>query len=119
MTTAVSAVELDEDLAKRLARTSAKAERLLSERDMLILEAFARGASLRAIGEAAGMTHVGVKKLVDRSEADYVIVDAEGRTLALVEAKQVAISTEEKAALNRKWNLRRRAQTGEADQPTP
>jgi hypothetical protein len=86
-TPTVSDVPLDLDLAKRLERATSKVERDLDERDALILLAYIRGASLRDIGEAAGLTHVGVKKLVERRYPDFIVVDETGQTIAVIEAK--------------------------------
>lgn len=59
---------MDADLAKRLDRAAAKIRSGTDERDHLILEAHAQGASLREIASHAGMTHVGVKKVIGRHQ---------------------------------------------------
>lgn len=75
------------DVLVDLAETTAEAQRLLDERDMKVIEAFARGASLRRIAEAAGMTHVGVKKLVERRSSDFVMVGPDGKQFPVSEVK--------------------------------
>lgn len=56
----------DPALARRLARIVAKLRATEAERDRLVLQAHDEGASLREIAEHAGMSHVGVKKLIAR-----------------------------------------------------
>lgn len=85
--TTFAPVALDQDLAKRITRASEKLQRDREERERLILFAYAQGASLRDIAEAAGMNHVGVKKLVERIEPDYVVRDKDGNVLAIIECK--------------------------------
>lgn len=75
------------DVLDDLAETTAEAQRMLDERDMKVIAAFARGASLRRIADAAGMTHVGVKKLVERRAPDFAMVGPDGRTFAIAEVK--------------------------------
>lgn len=89
VTPTLTSVPLDMDLAKRLERATSKVGRDIEERDRLILLAFARGASLRDIADVTGLTHVGVKKLIDRVQPDYVVVDGDGNTIAIVEAKAI------------------------------
>ena len=83
----LASVPLDNDIAKRLERATAKVERDLEDQIRLILLAFIRGASLREIAAPAAMTHVGVKKLIDRVQNDFEIRDADGNTIAVIEAK--------------------------------
>lgn len=92
VTPTLADVPLDVDLAKRLERATSKVERDIEERDRLILLAYARGASLRDIAGVTGLTHVGVKKLIDRVQPDYVILDAAGNPLAVIEAKAIGRS---------------------------
>lgn len=87
-TTTVPAVTLDDDLAKKLARVSSRVDTAVEERDRMILVAFATGASLRDIGEIVGMTHTGVKKLVERRQADFVLVNQDGEVISIIEAKR-------------------------------
>ncbi len=89
VTPTLADVPLDVDLAKRLERATSKVERDIEERDRLILLAYARGASLRDIADVTGLTHVGVKKLIDRVQPDYVILDDDGNPLAIIEAKAI------------------------------
>lgn len=86
-TSTLASVPLDTDIAKRLERATAKVERDLEDRARLILLAFIRGASLREIADVAAMTHVGVKKLIDRVQNDFEIRDADGNTIAVIKAK--------------------------------
>ena len=86
-TPTLAGVPLDKDIARQLERATAKVESAAHDRDRLILLAYASGASLRDIAVVVGLTHVGVKKLIERVQPDYVIVDAEGNTVAIVEAK--------------------------------
>lgn len=54
--------------AKRnLAKVSQRIQDDLVERDRLILALRGKGLSLRELGELAGMSHVAVSKLLDRS----------------------------------------------------
>lgn len=78
---------LDTDLAKRLERATAKVERDIEDRDRLIILAFVRGASLREIADVTSMTHVGVKKLIDRVQNDFEVWDADGNLIAVGQAK--------------------------------
>lgn len=57
---------MDPVLAKRLATVVRRLQELGDERDQLILEARDQGASLREIADLAGMSHVGIKKLIGR-----------------------------------------------------
>jgi len=50
-----------------LKRAAARAEKSLAERNAAILTAFAEGASLREIGQAANMTHTAIKYIVDKA----------------------------------------------------
>lgn len=86
------------DPLEALAETTAEAQRLLDERDMLVIRAYAQGASLRRIAESAGMTHVGVKKLVDRRAPDFAMVGPDGETYAIAEVKANA------TGMNPEWS---------------
>ena len=57
-----------------LRRARARVERARADRDRLVVQAHAEGASLRTIGDAAGLSHVGVAKLLARLAED---VDAD------------------------------------------
>lgn len=87
--TTFATVALDLDLARQIERAVKRIERDTEERDRLILLAYAQGASLREIAEVAGITHVGVKKLVGRRAADFVLEDADGNLIAILEAKDL------------------------------
>lgn len=56
---------VDPALSRRLKRTAATLARTKGERDRLILEAHDGGASLREIGELVGMSHVGVRNVIN------------------------------------------------------
>jgi hypothetical protein len=49
-----------------LARATAKRTKATTEWSDAIMEAYFDGASLREMAAAAGMTHVGVKRLIER-----------------------------------------------------
>lgn len=53
---------------RRLERLARKARDATTERDQAIVEEHAAGASLRAIAEATGLSHMGVSKIVRRAE---------------------------------------------------
>jgi len=53
--------DVDKPVEDMLKRASARAEKSLQERNAAILLAFAEGASLREIGQAANMTHTAIK----------------------------------------------------------
>jgi hypothetical protein len=59
-------VTFDPVLARRLAAVVRRLTELEDERNQLILQARSEGATLREIAEKAGMTHVGIKKLIGR-----------------------------------------------------
>lgn len=98
-------VTAEDEVITKLTKTSAKAERMLSERDKLIVRAYAMGVSLRRIGNAVGMTHVGIKKLVDRHQADVVFVNEDGDICSVVEFKQITTDPEAAEAVIRKWDV--------------
>ena len=53
----------------RLAAVARRIDELAVERDALILALRAEGMTLRAIASHAGMTHVGVMRVIQRAEA--------------------------------------------------
>lgn len=55
---------------RALERASASIVKATIRRNELIAQARAEGASLRTIGDAAGLSHVGVAKILARLEAD-------------------------------------------------
>ena len=59
--------KLDKPVEDMLKRASARAEKSLQERNAAILLAFAEGASLREIGQAANMAHSAIKYIVDKA----------------------------------------------------
>lgn len=59
-------LDMDPELARRLDAIVLRLQKLDAERAQLILQAREQGASLREIAAHAGMTHVGIKKLIGR-----------------------------------------------------
>jgi hypothetical protein len=57
---------MDPAISKRLLAIAKKLDDLDEERAQLIIEAREAGASLREIAAVAGMSHVGIKKLLGR-----------------------------------------------------
>jgi DNA-directed RNA polymerase specialized sigma24 family protein len=55
------------DELRQLQRVARKIAGLKAERNRLILEAHAEGASLREIGAALGVNHVTVKNIIERT----------------------------------------------------
>lgn len=78
---------MEPELAKQLLRTVGNIDKHQIERERLIVLAYVRGASLRDIASVAGMTHVGVKKLIEREMADWVVYD-ENNNITVREVKQ-------------------------------
>lgn len=58
---------IDKTTAVRLATAARQITDWTGKRDALIIEASQAGASLRDIAAHAGITHVGVKKIIDRA----------------------------------------------------
>lgn len=56
------------DTRKTLASWAKKAREATARRDEAIRQMHAEGASLRAIGEAAGLSHTAVAKILARGE---------------------------------------------------
>lgn len=54
---------------RRLAAVASRLDALTVERDELIVELRDRGMSLRSIAALAGLTHVGVLRVVERIKA--------------------------------------------------
>jgi DNA invertase Pin-like site-specific DNA recombinase len=52
--------------AKEVSSWAKKAREATARRDQEIREMHAGGATLRAIGEAAGLSHTAIKKILDR-----------------------------------------------------
>lgn len=94
------------DIETELAQTAAEVEHRLTERDMAIIRAFALNTSLRRIAEATHLSHVGVKKLVERRQHDFVISDDEGNNLTVMEAKaHAALGDVDLDDLKRRWTV--------------
>lgn len=51
---------------RRLHQAARKFDKAREDRDRLIREAVAKGGSLREVAEAVGLSHPGVKKIVER-----------------------------------------------------
>lgn len=100
--------EMDPVLAKRLATVVRRLQELGDERDQLILEARDQGASLREIADLAGMSHVGIKKLIGR-HLHPVVLDQMDEELPDDE-------DEAKREMNRRLNRQR---TADATRETP
>lgn len=58
--TTLPAMPADPDTLRALRRVARRAAELTAERDRLIKQAVAEGGSLRAVGEAAGLSHTAV-----------------------------------------------------------
>lgn len=59
---------LTTEMERLLGRSAHKLDRALAERDRLIREAAAQGGGLREIARAVGLSHAGVKKIVEREQ---------------------------------------------------
>ncbi len=57
---------MNPDMKRKLAHTGAKVILSIEQRDKLVREAVADGCSLREVGLAVGLSHPGVKKIVER-----------------------------------------------------
>jgi hypothetical protein len=57
---------MDPDLERRLKATARRLGELGDLRDQLLIQAHEEGGSLREIAAVAGMSHVGIKKLLTR-----------------------------------------------------
>lgn len=67
-------VPLDRSASKELQRLGKKLDELMTERQRLILKAQLEGASLREIGNLLGVSHVTVKNILDKIEADNLSI---------------------------------------------
>jgi DNA invertase Pin-like site-specific DNA recombinase len=64
---------IDRANAVKLAgRAATKADRAVSERDAAIRFAATQGASLRELAEATGVSHMSVKRIIERTPAEAV-----------------------------------------------
>lgn len=66
-TKATSDRMIDKTTAAKLATAATNASKWLAARDALIFQAHEAGASLRDIAAHAGITHVGVMKVINRA----------------------------------------------------
>ena len=62
----VPAVTVPDDIAKRIRSAAQRISRGTAERDQAIIDAAEAGGSLREIAALAGITHVGVMKIIRR-----------------------------------------------------
>lgn len=82
--TTVPAVEPER--RRRLVQAGRKAIHFTKERDKEIARAFLAGASLREIGEAVGLSHTGVRKIIDRTRVIGVKLDGPQKSMLLKDA---------------------------------
>ncbi len=61
----VPGLPVDPELSRRLKRNTTTLARAKDERDSLILEAHDAGASLREIGALVGLSHIGVRRIIN------------------------------------------------------
>lgn len=64
----VPAVPIPEELVKRLLAIGQAQQFIDDNRDRLILEAAEAGGSLREIAELVGITHTGVRKIIQKAK---------------------------------------------------
>lgn len=62
----LAVVSLDDARARALRNAGRKSDEWRNRRDQLIRDAYINGGSLREIGDAAGLSHVAVMKIVHR-----------------------------------------------------
>lgn len=60
---------LTPEQVRHLRRVTDKAKAATAERDQVIYERYVAGGSLRAIAEATGLSHAGIRKIVNRIES--------------------------------------------------
>ncbi len=60
---------LTPDQVRQLRRLTDKAKAATADRDQYIYERYVAGGSLRAIAEATGLSHAGIRKIVQRLES--------------------------------------------------
>lgn len=65
----LAVVSIDDARARALRNAGRKSEEWRSRRDELIKDAYDNGGSLREIGDAAGLSHVAVMKIIQRLSA--------------------------------------------------
>lgn len=68
-TATVPAMALDPKMRRKLEHEADRARAHTIARNALIVAAVAAGASLREVGEAVKLTHVAIKKIVDKERA--------------------------------------------------
>lgn len=74
VTTTVPAVPIERDLAKKLERTAKRLAESKAQRDELIREAHAGGASLREIAALVNLSHVGVRRILNPDEPSPAVL---------------------------------------------
>ena len=98
----------DEELlaaARQAARELADAIR---DRDEAVRDMRARGFTLRAIAEAAGMTHTGIRKILARGAAPYSSSVERSASTASRKLSETASATSGDSAYPRRRRRRRR-----------
>lgn len=98
MSGASTIVAVDPTLQRRMDQVVKKITELTDERDQLVLQAREAGASLREIAAHAGMSHVGIKKLIGR------LMDRidSGRPVSHV-AAEAGVSRQRLGEWHRRW----------------
>lgn len=70
----------------RLEKIARRTADITKQRDLEIARAFLAGASLREIAEAVGLSHTGVRKIIDRTRVIGVKLDGPQKSMLLREA---------------------------------
>lgn len=70
----------------RLEKIAKRAAAVNRERDKEIASAFLSGASLREIADAVGLSHTGVKKIIDRTRVIGIKLDGPQKSMLLRDA---------------------------------
>lgn len=74
VTTTVPPVSIERDLAKKLKNAADRQRNWRQQRDELIREAHAAGGTLREIAELVGLSHVGVRRIVNPDEPSPAVL---------------------------------------------
>lgn len=72
----------------RLEKIARRTADITKQRDLEIARAYLAGASFREIAEAVGLSHTGVKKIIDRTRVIGVKLDGPQKSMPLKEALQ-------------------------------
>lgn len=70
----------------RLEKIARRTADITKQRDLEIARAFLAGASLREIAEAVGLSHTGVRKIIDRTRVIGVKLDGPQKSMLLKDA---------------------------------